>query len=229
VENQSMSGTEIRPAIRTVLFDLDGTLADTAADLARALNRLLHEQDRPALALEATRPWTSSGARGLIKIGFDMEPGDPRYEALRVRFLDLYAEDLCVDTHLFPGMDELLAALEARGLSWGIVTNKAERFTLPLVRALGLAQRAACVVGGDTTPHAKPHPEPLLHAARSVGEAPAGCLYVGDDLRDVLSARAAGMPVLAAAFGYLGKDGDPHAWGADAVIETPMETLRYLG
>ncbi|HXC39225.1 MAG TPA: phosphoglycolate phosphatase [Burkholderiales bacterium] len=215
--------------IRTVLFDLDGTLADTAPDLAHALNRLLAEQGLPPLPLEYARPWTSSGARGLIKAGLDMDPTDPRYEALRVRFLDLYAEDICVHTRLFPGMEELLRGIEARGLRWGIVTNKAERFTLPLVRAMGLDQRAACVVGGDTTPHAKPHPAPLLHAAGLVGDSPEQCLYVGDDLRDVQSARAAGMPVLAAAFGYLGKDGDPRTWGADGIIQTPLETLNYLG
>jgi len=215
--------------IQTVLFDLDGTLADTAPDLAHALNRLLGERGLPPLPLEYARPWTSSGARGLIKAGLDMDPEHPHYEALRVRFLDLYAEDICVHTRLFPGMEELLQALEARGLRWGVVTNKAERFTLPLARALGIDRRAACLVCGDTTPHAKPHPAPLLHAAEKVGTPPAQCLYVGDDLRDVQSARAAGMPVIAAAFGYLGKDGDPRTWGADGIIQAPLEALDYLG
>lgn len=214
--------------IKTVLFDFDGTLADTAPDLARALNRVLAEQGRAPLPLEVTRPFTSAGARGLLKVGLGIEPDHAGYDTLREQFLDFYAQDICVDTTLFPGMDELLHSLEARGISWGIVTNKAERFTFPLVEAMGLASRAACVVGGDTTPHAKPHPAPLLHAAEKVGNIPAACLYVGDDKRDVQSARAAGMPVIAAAFGYLGEEGDPHAWGADGVINAPLETLQYL-
>ena len=214
--------------MRAVLFDLDGTLADTAPDLAGALNRLLQEKGRKALPLEITRPWTSAGARGMLKVGFGIDPDHADFEPLRVRFLDLYAEKLCVDTRLFPGMPELLDELESRGIQWGIVTNKAERFTLPLVRALGFAERAAVVVGGDTTPHAKPHPQPLLHAAERIGQPPAACLYVGDDLRDIQSARAAGMPVIAAAFGYLGDGSNPDDWGADGVIAAPLETLNYL-
>ena len=215
--------------IKAVLFDLDGTLADTAPDLALALNRLLAERDRSALPFATARPWTSSGARGLIKAGFGIEPGHPDYEELRVRFLDIYATCLCIETRLFPEMDDLLQRLEGLGLPWGIVTNKSERFTLPLVEAMGLKQRAACVVSGDTTAHPKPHPLPLLHAAGLIDVAPTDCLYIGDDLRDVQSARAAGMPVIAAAFGYLGEGGNPHDWGADGVIQSPLETLKYLG
>jgi N-acetyl-D-muramate 6-phosphate phosphatase len=214
--------------IRAVLFDLDGTLADTAPDLAGALNRLLDERGREAVALERARPVTSSGARGMLRVGFGIDRQHADYEPLRTRFLDLYAENLCRETRLFDGIGDLLAAIERRGLPWGIVTNKAERFTFPLLAALGLAARTACVVGGDTTGHVKPHPDPLLYAARALGLAPAGCLYVGDDLRDVQAARAAGMPVLAAAYGYLGDEGDPAAWGADAVIAHPLETLIHL-
>jgi phosphoglycolate phosphatase len=214
--------------IRAVLFDLDGTLADTAPDLAGALNALLVERGRPQVPVAAARPVTSSGARGMLKVGFGIEPGHAEYETLKARFLDLYAERVCVETQLYPGAVELLAMLEARALRWGVVTNKAERFTRPLLDALALMERAACVVGGDTTARAKPHPDPLLHAATYVGVEPARCLYVGDDLRDVQAARAAGMPVIAAAYGYLGVDGDPHAWGADAVIDHPLEVLNHL-
>jgi phosphoglycolate phosphatase len=214
--------------IRAVLFDLDGTLADTAPDLAGALNALLVERGRPQVPVAAARPVTSSGARGMLKVGFGIEPGHAEYETLKARFLDLYAERVCVETQLYPGTVELLAMLEARALRWGVVTNKAERFTRPLLDALALMERAACVVGGDTTARAKPHPDPLLHAATYVGVEPARCLYVGDDLRDVQAARAAGMPVIAAAYGYLGVDGDPHAWGADAVIDHPLEVLNHL-
>jgi phosphoglycolate phosphatase len=202
--------------IRAVLFDLDGTLADTAPDLAAALNRLLAEHGRPPVPLERTRPVTSSGARGMLRVGFGIDPHDPGYDSLRTRFLDLYAERVCGETRLFDGIAELLAALDQRGLAWGVVTNKPERFTVPLLEALELRARAACVVGGDTTD-------------RTLGIVAARCLYVGDDLRDVQAARAAGMHVVAAAYGYLGDEGDPASWGADAVIAHPVEVLNYLG
>jgi len=214
---------------QAVLFDLDGTLADTAPDLARALNLLLGEHGRAPVPAEITRPLTSSGARGMIKIGFGLDPGHDDYEVLKARYLELYWAGLCVETRLYPGMDELLATLERHGVPWGVVTNKLERFTAPLLDALGLAARAACVVSGDTVARAKPHPDPLLHASRTLALDPGACLYVGDDLRDVQAARAAGMPIIAAGYGYLGYDGDPHAWGADAVIDHPLETLNFLG
>jgi 2-phosphoglycolate phosphatase len=213
--------------IRAVLFDLDGTLADTAPDLCGALNRLRVERGLEPVPPELTRPYTSSGARGLIGAGLGISPDHPEYEALRLRFLDLYAENIHVDTRLFPGMTDLLSALEQRELPWGIVTNKASRFTGPLMNSMGLAARAACIVSGDTTPHAKPRPEPLLHAAKELQLPPAACLYLGDDLRDVQAARAAGMPVIAAAFGYLG-DSDPGTWCADAIIHHPLEVLNFL-
>ena len=215
--------------IRAVLFDLDGTLADTAPDLAAALNRLLAEHGRRPVPLERARPVTSSGARGMLQVGFGIDPQDPRYDRLKARFLDLYAERICRETRLFDGIAELLAALEERGLAWGVVTNKPERFTVPLLEALELRARASCVVGGDTTERAKPHPDPLLHAVQALRVEPARCLYVGDDLRDVQAARAAGMRVLAAAYGYLGDHGDPLAWGADAVVAHPLEVLNHLG
>ena len=217
------------PLIRAVLFDLDGTLADTAGDLALALNRLRLEHQFAPLPLERTRPYTSSGARGLLKIGFDLDPDDAGYALMKERFLDLYGESLCVHTQLFEGMAELLGELERKTVAWGIVTNKPKRFTDPLVRLLQLHARAACVVSGDTTPRSKPAPDPLLHAAALLRIQPAACLYVGDDARAVQGARAAGMPVIAAGWGYLGAEGDPSQWGADAVVDRPVEILNHLG
>lgn len=214
--------------IEAVLFDLDGTLADTAPDLAAALNRLRKEADLTVLPLDATRAHTSSGARGLLRVGFGIGPEDDQYESLKERFLAHYAKSVCQHTRLFAGMPELLADIETRGMAWGIVTNKASRFTDPLVRMLNLSARAACIVSGDTTPHTKPHPAPLLYAAGLMGLQPAACLYVGDDLRDVQAARAAGMGVLAAAYGYLGTEAGPAFWQADAVIQHPLEVLNYL-
>ena len=211
-----------------MLFDLDGTLADTAPDLARALNRVRAAHGLGPMPVETTRPYTSSGARGLLKVGFGLEPEDARYEALKSQFLEFYAADICVDTRLFDGMAELLGQLEQAHLPWGVVTNKAEQFTLPLMQGLRLGTRAACIVGGDTTARAKPHPDPLLHAAAVLQLPPSACLYVGDDLRDVQAARAAGMPVLAAKYGYLGDGGSVESWQADAVIEHPREVLEYL-
>ena len=218
------------PEISTqaVLFDLDGTLADTAPDLARALNRVRAAHGLEAMPLETTRPYTSSGARGLLKIGFGLNPGDESYEALKLEFLQFYAAEICVDTRLFDGMEELLLQLEAKRLAWGVVTNKAERFTLPLMQRLRLGGRAACIVGGDTTARLKPHPDPLLHAAAALNLSPSACIYVGDDLRDVQAARAAGMRVLAAKYGYLGDGGAIESWQADAIIEHPREVLDFL-
>jgi len=213
---------------RAVLFDLDGTLADTAPDLTRALNQVRSGLGLAPMSMEMTRSYTSSGARGLLKVGFGLNPGDEAYEELKLQFLDFYAAEICVDTRLFEGMAELLDQFDRDRLPWGVVTNKAERFTFPLLRGLRLDQRAACVVGGDTTPRLKPHPEPLLHAAAALNLSPSDCLYVGDDLRDVQSARAAGMRVLAANYGYLGDGGAIESWQADAVIEHPREVLDYL-
>ncbi len=213
---------------RAVLFDLDGTLADTAPDLARALNRVRAAQHLAPVPVAIARPYASSGARGLLKIGFGLDPGDERYEALRLQFLEFYAAEICVDTRLFDGMAELLDRLDQERLPWGVVTNKAERFTLPLLQGLRLGDRAACVVGGDTAARAKPHPDPLLHAAAALQLPPSACLYVGDDLRDVQAARAAGMPVIAAKYGYLGDGGSIESWQADAIIEHPREVLDYL-
>jgi phosphoglycolate phosphatase len=214
--------------VRAVLFDLDGTFADTAPDLGRALNHMRADRRLEPLPIETLRAHASSGARGLIKAGFGLVPPDEEYEAMRLRFLALYEENLCVDTRVFDGIAELLDALENRDLRWGIVTNKARRYTEPLLRELGFGVRAACIVSGDSTPHVKPHPASLLKAADLLALGAAECLYVGDDIRDVQAARAAGMRFAAAGWGYIGEGGDPRAWGADAVATHPGEILNLL-
>jgi N-acetyl-D-muramate 6-phosphate phosphatase len=212
---------------RAVLFDLDGTFADTAPDLARALNRMREARSLPPVPLTATRPVTSLGARGLLGAGFGITPGDASYAAMREEFLRLYEKDLCRESVLFPGMTALLAGLESRGIAWGIVTNKPERYARPLVAALAGRLRCGCVIGGDTTAHPKPHPAPLLAGCAAVGVVPGSCLYVGDDERDVQAGRAAGMGTVAVRYGYL-NGGAPDCWGADAVIDRPEDLLRLL-
>jgi len=215
-------------AVHTVLFDLDGTFADTAPDLGRALNRMRAERNLEPLPIGILRAHASSGARGLLKIGFDLVPESDGYPAVRDRFLELYQENLFVDTRLFDGIPELLAIIEARGLPWGIVTNKAKRLAEPLLEKLGMDRRAACIVSGDSTPHIKPHPASLLRAAELLSLPPERCLYVGDDLRDVQAARAAGMRFAAAGWGYLGEGADPGLWDADAVVSDPREVANLI-
>jgi len=214
--------------VRAVLFDLDGTFADTAPDLARALNHVRAERGLPPLPPEVARPHTSSGARGLLKAAFDITPDDKDYGALREKFLDFYERELCVDTRIFDGIPEVIAKLRTHRVPWGIVTNKGKRFTEPLLRLLAVDHLAACAVSGDSTKHTKPHPAPLLLAAALVSLPPAECLYVGDDLRDAQAAHAAGMRFAAAGWGYLGEGGDPGTWGADAVLARPHEILELL-
>jgi len=215
-------------AVRAVLFDLDGTLADTARDLGGALNRLLVEEGRTALPLAQVRPHVSGGARALIRCGFGLVPEDPGYEALRQRFLDQYSSAICVDTVLFDGVAHLLDGLEQRGIAWGVVTNKSERFAASVIAALGLSDRCNCLVGGDTAPRPKPAPDPLLLACERIGVAPASTLYVGDDLRDVQAGKAAGAGTVAVAWGYLGDDLPIDQWQADWIIETPPDLFRLL-
>ena len=214
-------------ASRAVLFDFDGTLADTAPDLAAAVNKLRVKRGLAALEVRDVRPYASMGARGLLRIGFGMTPDHPDYPMLREEFLDEYSKVLSVETRLFPQMAELLNALAARSIAWGIVTNKAMRFTERIVAALGL--NPACVVCGDSTPHLKPHPAPLLLATQKLNLSAERCVYVGDDLRDVQAARAAGMRSVAVEWGYHGADGDgPSSWNADALIAQPLELLPLL-
>jgi phosphoglycolate phosphatase len=213
---------------RCLLLDLDGTLVDTAPDMTGALNALRRENGLPEIAPAIVRPHVSHGARALIRLGFGLLEDDPRFEPLRTRFLDIYAGCLARESRLFPGMDEVLAEVEGRGLCWGVVTNKPERFTHPLLAAIGLDARAACVVCGDTTTRPKPHPEPLLHAARTLDTPAASCLYVGDALRDIEAGRRAGMRTLVAAFGYLASSDRPEDWMADALIDHPAQILDWL-
>jgi len=212
-----------------VLFDLDGTLADTAPDLGGALNRLLEEEGRPALPIELLRSHVSGGARTLILAGFARVPGDEDFPRLTTRFLEHYAAALCVATRLFPGVLAMLDTLEQRGLKWGIVTNKSQRFALPLVEQLGLRRRAACIVSGDTALRPKPHPAPLLLACAALQEDPASVSYVGDDLRDIVAGRAAGLRTVTAAYGYLGGEEHYDTWRADAVIGEPGDLPALLG
>jgi phosphoglycolate phosphatase len=213
--------------IRAVLFDLDGTLLDTAPDLVSALNAVRVEQGRDPLPFDLARTQVSHGSSGLIRLGFPELAGDP-LEALRLRLLDVYSLHLAVGTRLFDGCQQVLDFLAARHMPWGIVTNKPAFLTQPLLVSLKLDQLAACVVSGDTLPQRKPHPAPLQLAASQLNIEPAQCLYVGDAERDVQSARAAGMPVLVARYGYLGPADDPAGWEPDGHIESPLQILDYL-
>ena len=214
--------------IKAVLFDLDGTFADTAPDLAAALNHTRATRHLPPLPLATVKTQASHGSRGLLKVGFDIEPDAPDYETLRDTFLDYYAQNICVHTRLFPGMAELVSALEQRGIRWGIVTNKPHRYTVPLMRALGYAERAACLISGDTCARAKPHPDPLLKACELVGAAPGQCLYLGDDLRDMQAANAAAMRGIIARYGYIGDDARLDSWNAQGTINAPAELLGMI-
>src|SRR5918996_1908096 len=212
---------------RAVLFDFDGTLADTAPDLAAAVNRMRVDQGQEPLPLERLRPFASAGARGLLQAAFGLKPDDAEYKAMREEFLDLYAECCCRETRLFPGIAELLSALAARSIRWGVVTNKSTRFTEQILVHLGL--KPDCVACGDTTPHLKPHPASLLHAAGQLELSPAACCYLGDDLRDMKAARAAGMRPIAVDWGYHHPEsGGPGSWEADAVIARPLDMLKIL-
>ncbi|WP_174966643.1 HAD-IA family hydrolase [Pandoraea cepalis] len=205
--------------VHAVLFDLDGTLADTALDLVAAVNKVRTDRGLPPGPYETLRLQASHGARGLIGSAFGVAPEDAAFPSLRDAFLANYEAALCVQSRLFDGIPALLEALAARGMPWGIVTNKAARLTDPLVKLLGLAEGAACVVSGDTTPHSKPHPAPLLYAAECMGITPGRIVYVGDDLRDIQAGKAAGMATVAAAYGYCGDSLAPAEWQADAVVE----------
>ena len=216
-------------AAQAVLFDLDGTLIDSAPDLAAAANALRATRGMDPLPYESLRPIVGTGARGMVGAAFGVAPGHEEFEPLRDEFLRRYQQGLLDRTVVFGDMEPLLGALEARGLPWGIVTNKASRFTEPVVSGLGINRRAAVVICGDTTAHAKPHPAPLLEAARRLGVPAERCVYVGDDLRDVQAGRAAGMATLAAAWGYLGLGDAIEDWGADAILQRPGQLLNWLG
>jgi 2-phosphoglycolate phosphatase len=213
---------------KAVLFDLDGTLVDSAPDLAAAIDKMRTDRGLLAYPLDRYRPMVGSGARGMLRIAFGMAPDHPDFEQMKEEFFCNYESRLTQQTAAFEGVAELLGHLAARQMQWGVVTNKSERFAIPLTKAMPLFASSAAVVAGDTTPHAKPHPAPLLEAARRLGLPPEACIYVGDDERDVLAGKAAGMPTVAAAYGYLGCDAEIAAWNADATIYAPLELLNSL-
>jgi len=215
--------------LQAVLFDLDGTLVDSAPDLAGAGNELRAAHGLEPLPYATFRPLVGTGARGMVKVALDVDPEHPQFINLRDEFLARYEARMTTETVVFAQMRPVLDALRERGVPWGIVTNKARRFTTPLVQALGLDREAVTVISGDTTPHSKPHPAPLLEAARQMRLAPEACMYVGDDLRDVQAGRAAGMRTVAASWGYLGAGEAIGEWGADHVIDLPDELLKLLG
>jgi phosphoglycolate phosphatase len=214
--------------VDAVLFDLDGTLADTAPDLAAALNRVRIDRGLEPVPAERLRSSSSHGARGLIGTGMGIAPDHPEYRELRDAFLAHYESALCIDTMLFSAVGAMLDEIESRALKWGIVTNKATRYTMPLLDLLGLGGRAGVVVCGDTTPHTKPHPAPLLAAAAGLGVAPARCVYVGDAERDVAAGVAAGMRTIVARYGYIDAAEDPRQWPADGAIDDPGALLAWL-
>jgi len=212
---------------RAVLFDLDGTLADTAPDLAAAVNQMRRTRNLELTPFETLRPHASAGARGLLAAGFGIKPEEDGYEAMRLEFLRNYEKAICQHSVLFDGVTDLLGMITERNLPWGIVTNKAARFTQPLLPLLGL-QSAHCVISGDTTPHSKPHPAPLLEAARLLNVAPQDCCYLGDDLRDIQAAKAAGMHSIAVTWGYCGQT-EPEQWQADLLLHKPGELFNFVG
>lgn len=214
--------------IDAVLFDLDGTLIDSAPDLGAAADKMRTDRGLESFPQELYRPMAGAGARGMIDVAFGLSPADARFEALKEEFFLNYEARLVAQTYVFAGVAELIECICRGGLKWGVVTNKSARFTVPLTQAMPLFSTAQTIISGDTTPHAKPHPEPLFEAARQLNLAPARCIYVGDDERDIVAGRAAGMPTVAAAYGYLGAAADTAAWKADFTIATPSALLTLL-
>ena len=214
--------------IDAVLFDLDGTLVDSAPDLGAAADQMRVDRGLTSLPLSDYRAMAGAGARGMIGVAFGLAPGHAEFEALKEEFFSNYESRLTVRTYAFDGVAELIADIVAQGLKWGVVTNKSARFTLPLTKAMPLFSTAQTIISGDTTPHAKPHPAPLLEAARQLGVAPGRCLYVGDDERDIMAGQAAGMSTVAAAYGYLGVSADALTWNADVTIASPRLLLNLL-
>lgn len=214
--------------VAAVLFDLDGTLIDSAPDLGAAADQLRLVRQLPSLPLEHYRPLAGAGARGMLSVAFGMTPEHPEFAQLREEFFTNYENRIDRSTLVFDGVAQLVQRLEQRPLPWGVVTNKMQRFTRLITQRMDLFASAGTVISGDTTAHAKPHPAPLLEAARQLGVAPERCVYVGDDERDIQAGRAAGMKTVAAAYGYLGDNADAAQWGADVLIASPLDLLHYL-
>lgn len=218
----------INGLFKAVLFDLDGTLVDTAPDLGFALNALLQEHQRPTLDYARIRPVASHGSAGLLKLGFGITSVHPAFKSMQERFLQLYADNISRESTLFPGMQTVLDDLSDSDIQWGIVTNKPSFLTDPLVQDLGLIEHAACVISGDTTAHSKPHPDPLLKACELMTLTPADCIYVGDAERDVQASHAANMRCVVAKYGYLSEEDQPQNWHADCLINHPHEILEWI-
>jgi phosphoglycolate phosphatase len=216
------------PKPKAVLFDLDGTLIDSAPDLGAAADKMRTDRGLPSLEYALYRPVAGSGARGMLHVAFGMTEAHADYEDFKNEFLNNYQQAMTVKTTVFSGVTDLLAVLQAMGLSWGVVTNKSQRFTIPLSQHMELFKTAGAVVSGDTTPHAKPHPAPLFEGARLLDLPPGDCWYVGDDERDIVAGKAAGMVTVAANYGYLGVETEVLHWGADFVIHHPMELVDLL-
>jgi len=214
--------------IRAVLFDLDGTLIDSAPDLGAAADKMRQDRGMSSLPQSSYRPMAGAGARGMLGIAFGMTPDHADFASMREEFFQNYERSMTQNTYVFAGIAELIAHLDAKNFPWGVVTNKSARFTDPLTRAIPLFGTAKAVVSGDTTPHAKPHPEPLFEAARRLAIDPGHCLYVGDDERDIVAGLAAGMMTVAATYGYLGEKADPTLWGAHSIINSPQGLLKLL-
>lgn len=214
--------------LKTVLFDLDGTLVDTAPDLARTLNLLRQEQGLAEMSYSDIRSAVSHGSKALILRGFELDEDDAQFEILRQRLLELYMDNMCIESKLFPHMDDTLDTLEDMGMNWGIVTNKPKRMTDPLVASLGLSDRAACIVSGDSVEQSKPHPAPMYYACKLAGSEPYNCLYVGDAERDIIAGREAGMTTVTALYGYIDDHENPQDWQADGMIKQPADLLPWL-
>ena len=214
--------------IKAVLFDLDGTLIDSAPDLGAAADQMRVARGMPSLPLDRYRPLAGAGARGMLKIAFGMSPDDAAFIDMREEFFQNYERRLTQATTIFDGVPQLLDQLVQQQLHWGVVTNKSKRFTEPLTQQMPLFATAGAIISGDTTPHSKPHPEPLLEAARRIGVEPQACVYVGDDERDIQAGKAAGMRTVAAVYGYLGEMQSVAHWQADEVISSPFELLKRL-
>ena len=218
----------MRNSIKHVLFDLDGTLVDTAPDLAFALNRALVRRGREPLPFEVIRPSVSLGGAALVKLGFGLDMTDPEFTPVRDEFLAIYRDNLATRSRLFPGMEQVLDRLEQTGVSWGIVTNKPAWLTDPLMQALQLDARTPCIVSGDTLKQRKPHPAPLLHACNLLQCEPHETVYIGDDRRDVAAGTSAGMATLVASYGYIAPGEEPRTWGADGFIDSPEDILPWI-